>query len=96
MPRRDGKIVDWKWKIPRFGKLIQNEDISTGDKLATLAKIVKVHPAFDDSDSLDDFADRLLEAAEIEDEDEQELAGDGVLSEIYDYADDNLIWLGAA
>lgn len=96
MPYRNGRVIDWKWKIDGFGKIIGNEDFSTEEKLICLSKIVDNHPAFDDEDVFDDFADRLEEASHIENEYEQEAEGNDIIAEIYDYADEHLIWLGAA
>lgn len=92
MPIRNGRIVNWKTRIDGFADIIADDELPTGEKLIKLSRLICDHPAF----RHEDFADQLEEASHIDNEYAQEAEGNAVIAEIYDYADDHLIWLGAA
>lgn len=89
MPYRNGKVVKWKTKIQSFTD-VMNGDADIRCKLKSLAEVVDDNRVFQE----DDFAERLRDAASIENSYECEAIGNEVISEIYDFADQNLIWLG--
>ena len=90
MPYRDGHVVDWKVKIPNFGAIITNPYLSIGEKLMNLSKLIGNHPAF----AGESFANQLWQASLSDDESDAETQGNVIIAEIYEYANDNLIWLG--
>ena len=90
MPYRNGRVVNWKTRIEGFAEIIGDEELATDEKLVKLSSLIQDHPAFGD----EDFSDQLEEVSQIDNEYEREAAGNSVISEIYNYADDNLIWLG--
>jgi len=90
MPVRNGRVVNWKLRIDDFGKIVGDDELSSRTKLNKLYKLLDKHAVFQD----EDFADRLQEIACLDDEDDLEVEGNDVLAEIYDFADDHLIWLG--
>jgi hypothetical protein len=95
MPIRNGKIVKWEHSVEEFGKTIGRSDLSTKDKLKKLAEIVRKNEKIF-SEGHDDFEDELINVIEAwgHDEDELETEGNYVINQIYNYADENLIWLG--
>lgn len=88
MPYRNGILVNWKTKIMNWGEVLNGDD-ETPDKLRKLAALVEPHPVLHE----EYFHERLLEAADIDNEYECEAIGNDVLAEIYDFADEKLIWL---
>ena len=90
MPYRNGRVVKWKAHIQAFAD-VMSEDMDTRRKLKKLADVVDDNRVFQE----DDFAERLRDASAIENFYECEAIGDEVISDIYDFADQNLIWLGA-
>lgn len=88
MPYRNGRVVKWKTQIQAFADVV-GADMGTRQKLKRLAVVVDDNRVFHD-----DFAERLRDAASIENFYECEAIGEEVLTEIYDFADQNLIWLG--
>ncbi len=94
MPIRNGRVVNWKTRIEGFAEIIGDEELATEEKVIKLSRMLDDHPAF--RNAHEDFSDRLEEASYIENEYECEAEGNAVIAEIYDYADDNLIWLGTA
>lgn len=90
MPLRNGRVVNWKTHINDFGTIVADLDLSSRQKIVKLHELLDQHTVFQD----EDFADRLQEIACLDDEDALEVEGNDVIAEIYDFADDHLIWLG--
>lgn len=87
MPYRNGKIVDWKVKVKGIRSLL-NSDCSDENAIKTGKEIYKTltnsiyKKYFENFDILEDFNNVLG----LED-------FNGMLNEMYDYCDTNLIWI---
>lgn len=90
MPYRNGRVVGWKFRINEWTELMNREDMSVAFKLISLADVLDKHRQFED----EDFSERLRDAANLDEVWDQEEEGDEVLSEVYDFADEKLIWMG--
>jgi len=90
MPRRNGRVVNWKIRVNEWAEVFKDDDLNNKTKLKMLALVLDKYPVFGE----DDFSERLRDASSIEDLHEQEVMGEEIISEVYDFADQNLIWMG--
>lgn len=90
MPFRNGRIVDWKIRVNEWAEVLNSED-EDEVKLIKLAGILDKHPAIFGEE---DFSERLRDAAEEPDEGYREYIGNSFIGEVYDFADERLIWMG--
>jgi len=72
----------WRVKIPEFNQILADESLTFEEKRDKIVDIVLEHPAFADYHGL--TGNSAIDPDEFDD----------ALEEIYDYADDNGIWLG--
>lgn len=90
MPQRNGRVVNWKTRVGEWCGTINDDDLNHKTKIKMLALVLDKYHVFGE----DDFAERLRDAATIEDLHEQEVMADEIIAEVYDFADQNLIWMG--
>ena len=83
-------MANWKTTCD-IKQFLDNDDLSTREKFEKIAEEISKCRAF--GDTL--FADYLTEILDL-DEHDLIAEGDGYLTEIYEYADEHLIWMGPA
>ncbi len=79
-------MADWKCRCDIL-KIVHNDELKTREKVERIAEKISRCSGFDDTL----FAEYLTEMLDLEEAD-LELEANGVLRDIYDYADTNLIW----
>lgn len=95
MPIRNGKIVAWKHNLPQFSAITSSEELSVEEKLEQIKELIEKHDKIF-GDEGEWFSSQLEDVLEFSDEDQELMIeeGDEVLCDIYNFCDDELIWLG--
>jgi len=83
-------MANWKTTCD-IKQHLDNDDLTTREVVEKIAEEISKCPAFDDTL----YAEYLTEILDLEPYDLQQEA-DGYLAEVYEFADENLIWMGPA
>ncbi len=96
MPFRNGRIEKWKHKVPGFSRIASDESLSLKEKLAKLAEELGSEgnkPWFTkDGECFPSRINSLVEEFGDREEVLEPLA-ERLVNDIYDYADNHLIWM---
>lgn len=81
-------MANWKTTCD-IKQFIEDEDMETREKVEKIAEKLAECPEFDDTL----YAEYLTEILDLEDDDLEQEAN-GYLEWVYDFADENRIWMG--
>ena len=80
-------MANWKHRCDIL-KIVHDDELTIQEQVVKIAEEISKCPAFNDTL----FAEYLTELLDLDEEEELEQEANGVLRDIYDYADENLIW----
>jgi len=80
-------MANWKHRCDIL-KIVHDDELTIREQVQKIADEISKCSGFNDTL----FAEYLTELLDLDEEEEVEQEANGVLRDIYDYADENLIW----